>query len=94
VSKIQLGRDLGDAIGIGPVITRKILKKNGMVMYRSSVRSLTLDEIQFLTELKERQALDTAIEEKFVPALNKNDHQDDPDYVDFVTPAFDCYEDD
>jgi hypothetical protein len=29
MSKIQLGRDLGAAIGIGPAMTRKILKKNG-----------------------------------------------------------------
>jgi hypothetical protein len=28
VSKIQLGRDLGAAIDIGPAMTRKILKKN------------------------------------------------------------------
>jgi hypothetical protein len=26
--------------------------------------------------------------------MNKNDFQDDPDYVNFVTPTFDCYEDD
>jgi hypothetical protein len=26
--------------------------------------------------------------------MNKSDVQDDPDYADFVTPAFDCYEDD
>jgi hypothetical protein len=74
--------------------TRKILKKNGMVMYRSSVRSLTLDEIQSPTELNERQDFDTVIEEEFGPAMNKNDFQDDPDYTDFVTPTFDCYEDD
>jgi hypothetical protein len=55
VSKIQLGRDLVAAIDIGPAMTRKILKKNGMVMFRSSVRSITLDEIQFQAELKERQ---------------------------------------
>jgi hypothetical protein len=94
VSKIQLGRDLGPAIDIGPAMTRKILKKNGTVMYRSSVRSLTLDEIQSPTEQKECQEFDTAIEEKFGPAMNKNDFQDDPDYADFATPTFDCYEDD
>jgi hypothetical protein len=66
VSKIQLGRDLGSAIDIGPAITRKILKKNGMVMYRSSVRSLTQDEIQFPTDQKERQEFDITIEEKLV----------------------------
>jgi hypothetical protein len=37
VSKIQLGRDLGAAIDIGPVMTRNILKQKGSVMYRSSV---------------------------------------------------------
>jgi hypothetical protein len=94
VSKIQLGRDLGAAIDIGPAMTCKILKKNGMVMYRSSVRSLTLDEIQSPTELKESQEFYTSIEEKFGPAMNKNDFQGDPDYADFVTPTFDCYEDD
>jgi hypothetical protein len=46
VSKIQLGRDLGAAIDVGPAMTRKVLKQNGSVMYRSSVRPLTQDEIQ------------------------------------------------
>jgi hypothetical protein len=94
VSKIQLVRDLGAAIDNGPAMTRNILKKNGMVMYRSSVRSLTLDEIQSPTEQKERQEFDTAIEEKLGPAMEKSDFQDDPEYADFVTPTFDCYEDD
>jgi hypothetical protein len=94
VSKIQLVRYLGAAIDIGPAMTRKILKENGMVMYRSSVRSLTLDEIQSPTEQKERHEFDTVIELKFGPAMNKNDFQDDPDYAYFATPTFDCYEDD
>jgi hypothetical protein len=89
-----LGRDLGAAIDIGPAMTRNILKKNGMVMYRSSVRSLTLDEIQSPTELKERQEFDNAIEKKFGPAMEKSDFQGDPDYADFVTPTFESYEDD
>jgi hypothetical protein len=46
VSKIQLGRDFGAVIGIGPAMTHKILKKNGSVMYISSVRPITQDEIQ------------------------------------------------
>jgi hypothetical protein len=94
VSKIQLGRDLGAAIDIGPAMTRNILKQNGMVMYRSSVRSLTQDAIRSPTEQKERQEFDIAIEEKFVPAMSKDDFQDDPDYADFITQTFDCYEDD
>jgi hypothetical protein len=94
VSKIQLGRDLGAAIDIGPAMTRKILKKNGSVMYRSSVRPLTQDEIQSPTEKKERAEFDIAVEKKFGPSINKSDFQDDPDYADFVTPTYDCYEDD
>jgi hypothetical protein len=94
VSKIQLGRNLGAAIDIGPAVTRKILKKNGMPIYRSSVRSLTLDEIQSPAELKEHQEFENAIEKKFGPAMEKSDFQDDPDYADFFTPTFDSYEDD
>jgi hypothetical protein len=46
VSKIQLGRDLGAAIDIGPDMVCKILKNNGSMMYRTSVWPLTQDEIQ------------------------------------------------
>jgi hypothetical protein len=94
VSKIQLGRELGAAIDIGPAVTHKILKQNESVMYRSSVRPLTPDEIQSQTEIQERENFDIAIEEKFVPAMNKDDFQNDLDYADFVTPTYDCYEDD
>jgi hypothetical protein len=93
VSKIQLGRDLVAAIYIGPAMTHKILKQNGSVMYRSSVRPLTQDEFQSPTERQEREKFDIAIEEKFGPAMNKDDFQDHPDYADFVTPTYGCYED-
>jgi hypothetical protein len=75
-------------------MTCKILKKNWSVMYISSVRPLTQDEIQSPTERKEREELDIAVEKKFGPATNKDDFQDDPDYADFVTPTYECYEDD
>jgi hypothetical protein len=94
VSKNQLGRDLGAAIDIGPAMTRKIPKKNGCVMYRSSVKPLTQDEIQSPTEKKEREEFDIAVEKKFGPSMNKNYFKDYPDYSDFVTPTYDCYEDD
>jgi hypothetical protein len=94
VSKIQLGRDVGAAIDIGPAMMRKILKQNGSVMCRSSVRPLTQDEIQSPTERQEREQFDIIIEDKFGTAMNKDDFQNDPDYADFVTPTYDCYEDD
>ena len=34
---LVLGRDLGLAIDIGPAMTRKILKANGQIVYRSTV---------------------------------------------------------
>jgi hypothetical protein len=55
VSKIQMGRDLGSTIDIGPSMVCKILKKNGSVMYRISFRPFTSDEIQSPTEKKERE---------------------------------------
>jgi 2-phosphoglycerate kinase len=94
VSKIQLGRDLGDVIEIGPTMARKILKKNGSVMYKTSVKSLTPDEIQSPTEQKEREEFDISIEKKYAVSMNENDFKDDPDYADFVTTTYDCYEDD
>jgi hypothetical protein len=63
VSKIQLGRDLGAAIDICPAMSRKILKANGQVLYRTSGRSLTLDEIQSPTEIAERLKFDASVEE-------------------------------
>jgi hypothetical protein len=80
LSKIQLERDLGAAIDIGPVVARKILKKNGSVMYRTSVRPITPDEIESPTENKEREAFDIAIEKKCGASMDKNDFKDDPDY--------------
>jgi hypothetical protein len=44
-SKMVLGRDLGPALDIGPAMTRKVIKRNGEIVFRSTVRSLTPDEI-------------------------------------------------
>jgi hypothetical protein len=93
VSNIQLGRYLGAAIYIGPIMARKILKKNANAMFRISVRSLTPDEIQSPTEQKECEDFDIAIEKKFGLTMNDNYFKDDPDYADFVAPTYDFYED-
>jgi hypothetical protein len=85
---------LGAAIDIVPIMAHQILKKNGSVMYRSSVRPLTPDEIQYPTEKKDCEEFDIAIEKKFGPSMDKNDFKDDPDYADFVTPTYDFYEND
>jgi hypothetical protein len=80
---------LGAAIDISPAMARKILKNNGSVMYRTSIRPLTPDEIQSPTEKKEREEFDIAIEKKFGTSMDKNDFNDDPDYTNFVTPTYD-----
>jgi hypothetical protein len=46
-------------------MTRKIVKKNGSVMYRASFRALTPNEIQSPTEQKEREEFDIAIGKKY-----------------------------
>jgi hypothetical protein len=81
-------------INSGPAMARKILKKNGSVVYRTEVRPITPDEIQSPTEKKEREEFGIAIEKKFGASMYKSDFKDDPDYVDFVTPTYDFYEDD
>jgi hypothetical protein len=55
---------MGAAIDIGPVMSPKILRANGQVVYRTSVRSLTPDEIQSPTEIAERLRFDISVEEK------------------------------
>jgi hypothetical protein len=88
VSKIQLGRDLGAAIDIGPTMARKILKKNKQVIYRTYFRSFTPDEIQSSSERKERATSG----KKYGLPMNEADLRDDPDYADFMTLTYDCYE--
>jgi hypothetical protein len=64
VTNIQLGRDLGAVFDIGPAMARKILKNNGSVMYRKSIRSLAPDEIQSQNEKKEHEEFYIAVEKK------------------------------
>jgi hypothetical protein len=49
VSNIQLGRDLGSAIDIGPAMARKLINNNCHVLYMPSVIPLTPDGIQYPT---------------------------------------------
>jgi hypothetical protein len=92
-SKEWLGRDLGPAIDIGPAMSRKVLKINGEVMFRVSVRGLTLDEIQSPDEQKRRQEFDEAIKVKLGKGMQDHEFKLDPEFSDFVTPIHDCYED-
>jgi hypothetical protein len=85
---------LGAAIDIVPAMSHKILKSNGQLLYRTSVRYLTLDEIQSPTEIAERLKFEISVEEKLGKSMLNADFKDDPYFDDFVTPSFEPYEDD
>ena len=44
-TKFQVGRWLGPAVDVGSALTYKILKSNGQVVPRSTIRHLTTDEL-------------------------------------------------
>jgi hypothetical protein len=92
-SKEWLGRDLGPAIDIGPAISRKVYKINDEVMFRVSVRGLTLDEIKSPDEQKRRQEYDEVIRVKLGKGMQDHEFKLDPDFAEFVMPTHYCYED-
>jgi hypothetical protein len=51
-SKIQLIRDLGTVIDIGPATAHTVLNVKGKIMYHTPIRSLTSDEIQSSSETR------------------------------------------
>jgi hypothetical protein len=63
-------------------------------MYRTSVKSLTPEEIVSPVGNQDRLDLDTRIEEKYGPPIAEADFKDDPDFADFETTDFEPYEDD
>jgi hypothetical protein len=74
-------------------MSNKILKINGEVMFRVSVRGLTLDEMQSPDEKKRRQEYDEAIKAKLGKGMKDHDLKLDPYFADFVTPTHACHED-
>ena len=89
-----LGRDLGPAIDIGPAMTRKVLKANGKVVYRSTVRGLTPDEMADETMTKERNKFDESVEKLLGDSFKYEDFSNDPELESLGTPSFEPYEDD
>jgi hypothetical protein len=89
-----LGRDIGPAIDIGPAMTRKVLKDNGQVVYRSTVRPLTADKMSDPVVTRQREAYDKRILTKLGPMLSKDELASDPELVDAITPEYKLYVDD
>ncbi len=89
-----LGRDLQPAIDIGPATTRKVLKANGKVVYRSTVRGLTLEEMADETMTKERSKFDESEEQLLGDSFKYEDFSNDSELESLGTPSFEPYEDD
>ncbi|KAI2505177.1 Reverse transcriptase (RNA-dependent DNA polymerase) [Fragilaria crotonensis] len=89
-----LGRDLGPAIDIGPAMTRKVLKANGEVVYRSTVRSLTPDEIADATARTAREKFTESVNKIFGEGFKYEDFASNPELESFDTPIYDRYDDD
>ena len=89
--KMILGRDLGPSIDIGPAMTRKVLKANGQVLHRSTVRPLTPDEWESPDEKKAHQEFDVSVHRVLGDSYSWEDFKDDPE---METPSMDPYEDD
>jgi hypothetical protein len=73
-------------------MARTIIKANYQVMYRTSMRSLTPEEIGSPVEKQARLDFDTRIEEKYGPTIDEADFKDYPDFADFATRYFEPYE--
>jgi hypothetical protein len=89
-----LGRDLGPAIDIGPAMTRKILKENGQVVYRSTVRSLTPDEMADKTMKQKRHTFTEKVNAVLGDGFKYKDFANDPELEDLQTPIYPAYSDD
>jgi hypothetical protein len=89
-SKMVLGRDLGPALDIRPAMTRKVIKRNGEIVFRSTVRSLTPDEIADPVRVKEREEFTETLNAALGKPLTQADLSSDPDYE---TLELDSYED-
>ena len=88
-----LGRVLGPAIDIGPAMTRKVVKANGKVVYRSTVRPLSPDEMADKTMTKERETFTESIEKLLGDSFKYKDFSNNPELEGLGTPLFKPYED-
>ncbi len=68
-----LGRYLGLATDVGLALTAKILKSNGQVVYRSTLRNLTDYEHACPVHTTNHKAFDDSIAEQLGPAAQDTD---------------------
>ncbi len=86
--KLSLGRYLGPATNVGLALTAKILKSNGQVVYRSTLRHLTDLECCCPVHIADHKSFDDSIAEQLGPAAQDSDFP----AVD-LTPEYDLFGD-
>ena len=83
-----MGRWLGPAVDVGSALKYKILKSNGQVVPRSTIRHLTLDELTNPDHIAMTKAFDENIIQKIGVPATENDFDKDN-----LTPTFEYYND-
>lgn len=71
--KLILGRYLGPATDVGSALTAKILKSNGQIVYRSTLRHLSDPEHSCPVHIADRTSFDDSIAERLGPAAQESD---------------------
>ena len=92
--KQALARYLGPSVGIGSLLTGKLLKTNGNYYYTSSFRALTPEEIASPIEIQHRKDFVQKIEEVLGPKASAKDFDEDLNLHHYETPIYEPYDDD
>jgi hypothetical protein len=87
-NNMVLGRNLGPAINIGPAMARKILKENGQTVIRSTVCSLTSDELKCEDHKAKQKPFNVKVNEALGDAFRVGDFKSNPDLSDIKTPTY------
>ena len=88
-TKFQVKQQLGPAVDVGSALTYKILKSNGQVVPRSTIRHLTLDELTNPDHI----AMTTDFDENIIQKIGVPATEDDFD-KDYLTPTYEYYDND
>ena len=88
-TKFHVGRWLGHAVDVGSALTYKILKSNGQLVPRSTIRHLTLDKLENPDHIAMTKAFDDNIIQKIGVPATENDFDKD-----YLTPPYEYYDDD
>ena len=86
-TKFHVGRWLRPAVDVGSALTYKILKSNGQVVPRSTIKHLTLDELTNPDHIAMRKAFGDNIINKIGVPATENDFDKD-----YFTPTYEYYD--